>query len=53
VLRARPAPPGTVGGGARLFEDGLPSSSWRLASDVRTSESRALCLFYDRIRDAA
>ncbi|MCA2219789.1 dihydrofolate reductase family protein [Nonomuraea aurantiaca] len=43
--------PELVGGGARLFEDGLPSSSWRLASEVETTASGALCLFYDRVRE--
>ncbi|GAA1574716.1 MULTISPECIES: dihydrofolate reductase family protein [Kribbella] len=42
--------PEVVGGGARLFEDGLPATSWRLA-DCKPTESGALCLFYDRIRD--
>jgi dihydrofolate reductase len=42
--------PEIAGGGARLFEDGLPSSSWKLRqSDV--TESGALCLLYDRIRE--
>jgi dihydrofolate reductase len=41
--------PEVVGGGARLLEDGLPASSWRL-SDLVTSETGALCLTYDRIR---
>jgi dihydrofolate reductase len=44
--------PELVGGGARLFEDGLPTSSWRLASEVETTASGALCLFYDRVREA-
>lgn len=43
--------PEVVGGGARLFEDGLPASGWRPAADVITSESGALCLFFDRVRD--
>ena len=42
--------PEVVGGGARLFEDGLPASSWKLA-DCKPTESGALCLFYDRVRD--
>jgi dihydrofolate reductase len=43
--------PEIVGGGARLFEDGLPASGWRPAPDVITTESGALCLFFDRVRD--
>ncbi|MFD7153496.1 dihydrofolate reductase family protein [Kribbella sp. NPDC059898] len=42
--------PELVGGGARLFEDGLPATSWKLTASTPT-ESGALCLFYDRIRD--
>ncbi|WP_427887096.1 dihydrofolate reductase family protein [Kribbella sp. GL6] len=42
--------PELVGGGARLFEDGLPATSWTLTASTPT-ESGALCLFYDRIRD--
>ncbi len=42
--------PEVSGGGARLFEDGLPSSSWRLRQSTVT-ESGALCLLYDRVRD--
>jgi dihydrofolate reductase len=43
--------PEVAGGGARLFEDGLPASSWTLRqSDV--TESGALCLLYDRNRKA-
>jgi dihydrofolate reductase len=41
--------PELVGGGARLFEDGLPSSSWKLVDSTPT-ESGALCLLYDRVR---
>ena len=41
--------PEVAGGGARLLEDGLPASSWRLV-DLSTSESGAICLLYDRIR---
>jgi dihydrofolate reductase len=41
--------PEMAGGGARLFEDGLPSSSWSLHQSTVT-ESGALCLLYDRIR---
>ncbi len=43
--------PELVGGGRRLFEDGLPSSSWRAAGDILTSETGAMCLFFDRVRD--
>jgi dihydrofolate reductase len=42
--------PELVGGGARLFEDGLPASSWRLRESVVT-ESGALCLVYERVRE--
>jgi dihydrofolate reductase len=41
--------PEVAGGGARLFEDGLPASSWSLHQSNIT-ESGALCLLYDRIR---
>lgn len=41
--------PEVAGGGARLFEDGLPASSWRLRQSTPT-ESGALCLLYDRVR---
>jgi dihydrofolate reductase len=41
--------PEVAGGGARLFEDGLPRSSWKLAHST-PSESGALCVWYDRIR---
>jgi len=41
--------PELVGGGARLFEDGLPATSWTLADSTPT-ESGALCLLYDRVR---
>ena len=43
--------PELVGAGARLFEDGLPASSWRLAGEVGTTGSGALGLFYDRVRE--
>ncbi|MFT3891162.1 MAG: dihydrofolate reductase family protein [Anaerolineales bacterium] len=43
--------PEIAGGGARLFEDGMPPSSWKLSQSTVT-ESGALCLLYDRIRDA-
>lgn len=43
--------PEIAGSGARLFEDGLSSSSWTLRqSDI--TESGALCLLYDRVREA-
>ena len=42
--------PEIAGGGACLFEDGLPSSSWRLRQSTVT-ESGALCLLYDRVRE--
>ncbi|TCO24924.1 dihydrofolate reductase [Kribbella steppae] len=41
--------PELVGGGARLFEDGLPASSWQLADSTPT-ESGAICLLFDRVR---
>lgn len=41
--------PELVGGGARLFEDGLSASSWSL-TDMSTTETGAICLLYDRIR---
>ena len=41
--------PEVVGGGARLLEDGLPSSSWSLRQSTPT-ESGAVCLIYDRVR---
>jgi dihydrofolate reductase len=41
--------PELVGGGTRLFDDGLPASSWTLADSTPT-ESGALCLLYDRVR---
>lgn len=40
--------PEVVGGGARLFEDGLPASSWSL-TDLSTSESGAVWVIYDRV----
>jgi len=42
--------PEVAGGGARLFDDGLPPSSWTLRHSAVTA-SGALCLLYDRIRD--
>jgi dihydrofolate reductase len=44
--------PELVGGGARLFEDGVPASSWSL-TDLSTSDSGAICLTYDRVRAAS
>ena len=41
--------PEVAGGGARLFEDGLPPSSWTLRQST-ISESSAMCLLYDRAR---
>ena len=41
--------PELVGGGARLFDDGVPASSWAL-TDLSTTQSGAICLLYDRIR---
>lgn len=41
--------PEVSGGGARLFEDGLPPSSWSLCQTT-VAESGALCLLYDRAR---
>ncbi|WP_433730025.1 dihydrofolate reductase family protein [Nocardia sp. CA-129566] len=40
--------PELVGGGARLFEDGIPATSWSL-SDLSTTDSGAIVLVYDRI----
>lgn len=42
--------PAIAGGGARLFEDSLPASSWKLRHST-TTESDALCLIYDRVRE--
>jgi len=42
--------PEIAGGGARLFEDGLSASSWSLRQSTVT-ESGALCLLYDQIRE--
>lgn len=41
--------PAISGGGARLFEDGLPASSWR-PTEVATSDSGAIRVYYDRVR---
>jgi dihydrofolate reductase len=43
--------PEVVGGGARLFEDGLPASSWRL-TNMSSTETGAISLLYDRVREA-
>ena len=43
--------PELVGGGARLFEDGVPQTSWSL-TDLTTSETGATFLVYDRKPDA-
>jgi dihydrofolate reductase len=40
--------PELVGGGRRLFPDGLAASSWSL-TDVTTTDSGAICLLYDRL----
>jgi len=41
--------PEIVGGGTRLFEDGLPVTSWTL-SDQTVADSGAMILYYDRLR---
>jgi uncharacterized protein YndB with AHSA1/START domain/dihydrofolate reductase len=41
--------PELVGGGARLFDDGVPASSWTLAS-AHPSDTGAIWLYYDRKR---
>jgi dihydrofolate reductase len=41
--------PEIVGGGPRLFEDGLPASSWELSSQV-VGERGELAVVYDRRR---
>jgi dihydrofolate reductase len=43
--------PEILGGGARLFEDGLPASKWGLANAV-TGEHGVVSLAYDRLRVA-
>lgn len=43
--------PEVSGGGAHLFEDGLPPSSWSLRQSLVT-QSGAVCLLYDRIHSA-
>ena len=42
--------PEIAGGGARLFGDGLTPSSWTLRQSTVT-ESGAICLVYDRVRE--
>jgi dihydrofolate reductase len=42
--------PEVAGGGACLFEDGLPPSSWALRQSTVT-ESGAICLLYNRVRE--
>jgi len=42
--------PEVSGGGVCLFNDGLPPSSWTLRQSTVT-ESGALCLLYDRVRN--
>ena len=44
--------PELVGGGARLFSDGLPSSSWELLETTPT-DTHAVRLTYDRNRNGA
>ena len=41
--------PELVGGGARLFEDGVPQTSWTL-TDLSTGDTGATFLIYDRNR---
>jgi dihydrofolate reductase len=41
--------PQIVGGGTRLFDDGLPGTAWVLR-DMATSADGAICLLYDRVR---
>jgi len=41
--------PEVAGGGSRLFDDGLPASSWTLSQSTVT-ESGAVCLIYERKR---
>lgn len=42
--------PEIAGGGAHLFEDGLPPSSWALRQST-VAESGAISLLYDRVRE--
>lgn len=44
--------PEILGGGARLFEEGLPSTTWKLAGTA-TDEHGVISLAYDRLREAA
>ncbi|WP_030161749.1 dihydrofolate reductase family protein [Glycomyces sp. NRRL B-16210] len=41
--------PVTLGGGPRLFEDGLPAGQWTLTSQA-AGEKGELAMFYDRVR---
>ena len=41
--------PELLGGGARLFDDGLPHSRWTLTSNI-ASGTGAICATYDRVR---
>jgi dihydrofolate reductase len=43
--------PELPGAGARLFDDGVPASSWTLADSTVTATG-ALCLLYDRARSS-
>jgi hypothetical protein len=36
----------------RLFEDGIPASSWTL-NDMATSESGAVWMYYDRVHQGS
>ncbi|MFE5334053.1 dihydrofolate reductase family protein [Embleya sp. NPDC056575] len=38
-----------LGGGPRLFEDGLPTAEWTLTARS-AGEHGTLCLVYDRVR---
>ena len=42
--------PEISGGGTRLFAEGLPATSWTL-TDLSTSESGAIFLTYDKVRE--
>ena len=42
--------PELPGGGERLFGDGPAGSSWSLTS-ISSTDSGAICLLYDRVRD--
>ncbi|MCX4537518.1 dihydrofolate reductase family protein [Streptomyces sp. NBC_00841] len=41
--------PETAGGGQRLFDDGLPSSKWKLTHQ-ETGELGEVAMVYDRVR---